>query len=121
VHTHGSMRVFRLRSEEQHIHSRASSAANALLRYSDGMPSERVQELQERVAAYLGRSPTEEDLKAVAAHRANLSTAPPHGQQVVEKVEDVHAFVVRWRRHFIDTMQPAFLDTQWDPEQRFDD
>lgn len=120
VHTHGSLRVSRLRSAEQRIHCRASASANALLRYSATMPPERIQELQEGVAAYLGRPPTEEDLKEVAGHKANLDTSPPHGLQVVEKVEDVHAFVVRWRRHFIDTMNPAFLDSNWDPEQRFE-
>ena len=48
-----------------------------------------------------------------------------HGQSVVAAVtakgpEELRAFVVMWRQHFLDTMRPAHLPTGWSVHHRFE-
>jgi len=41
-----------------------------------------------------------------------------HGFYIVEKVEDLEAFVKRWRRHFVDIHQPKYLPQNWHVEHK---
>ena len=35
------------------------------------------------------------------------------GEQLVEQIEDIEEFIVMWREHFMDTMDPQFIDKEW--------
>jgi len=98
---------------------RVVKACAALRRHSDRIPPERRRILEEIVRHYLRKSGdlSPEDLLV--------------GQQIFEKAESVSSasliggrignaddFAIRWRHHFIKTMNPEFLPPFWDPERR---
>ena len=36
-----------------------------------------------------------------------------NGEMVVKKLENIKEFIVDWRRHFVETMDPKFLPEKW--------
>lgn len=95
---------------------RARTAAGALINHRDKMPPARIEELMNRVRDYYGKYDiTEEDLQeANVLSYLSLENYVYHGQYVVERLHDIESFVKRWRKHFIDTMQPKHLPDGWD-------
>lgn len=87
--------------------------AHALVAYRKKMPPERIRELELRLSRYLGHTPDREELERLSLdyrHQGGLRT---HGAIVAKKIEDIDAFYVRWRQHFVDTMQPQHLPEHW--------
>lgn len=104
---------------------RAKSSAHALVRYLDKIPSERQEYLRNNISEYLGKVVTDEDIEKLAEvprRGAGRYLGDPglfsHGRAVVEKITDFDAFVVRWRKHFCDTMNPQHLHEHWDVNHR---
>lgn len=101
---------------------RARKGAIALLRHGSRMPQERRLELFCWLNDYLGRPPTEDDIKATAG--LLVDTKDPnyksHGKLVVEKLTSLQDFVELWRLHFIASMNPKFLPEGWDPKMPVD-
>lgn len=95
----------------------AVKAARALLHFGHMIPEPRKEFLRGHVRTYLNKEEiTDEDIKEVAGHFA-WKVADNHkcyGQYVMEKIGDVQKFTERWRRHFLQVMQPRFLPKHWD-------
>jgi hypothetical protein len=107
----------------------AMKAARALLHYGDVIPEPRKSALLNTVKEYLQKQPemvwwngnvTPSDIEDVAklfpwsrpeGGRKN------YGEYVVEKIGDIQEFTERWRRHFLDVMEPKFLPAYWDVEK----
>ncbi len=107
-------------------YSAARGAANALLKYSDVIPADKQLVLRARITSYLKKEPTDKDIEWLAniprQGRASKHLGQEglfsHGKAVVEKLEDVDEFVIMWRKHFVDTMNPKFLNKHWDVNHR---
>ena len=102
---------------------RAQAAANALMRYGDSIPAERQVFLHHRMAIYLGREATPADIEELSKlpRTIRLFDNKTAARLVAEKLttyEDYFEFVVMWRKHFVDTMNPKFLHEHWDVNHR---
>lgn len=98
---------------------RVKSAARALLRSKGNIPLERQKMLMLTVQEHFGVDDvTEEDLKEALAMNTVITNENyvPHGLKVYQHVCEnggLIAFESRWRKHFLDTMQPKFLPNMW--------
>ena len=90
--------------------------ANALYRHSDKIPEARRQELYQTLRDYYQKEDiTQEDIEEACDLEGNHSTPAEDeiSKLVVEKTEDLDAFVVMWRQHFVSTVHPRFLPEHW--------
>jgi hypothetical protein len=107
---------------------RVRSAANALLRFRDRMPPERVQHLLNIVNEYLGKEPENSDLlicnDLIVCSRDNVHSNDAfnvgHGEKVAQEIlsegvdgEKFKEFIRRWRQHFLDSVFPKHMPTGW--------
>jgi hypothetical protein len=103
--------------------ARLRSHANALLMYLPVMPPEKVRECLETVRAHYDRPDiTRDDLvtaRGVGSHTPDLDFVTPSRYVVsqLKTVEEVDAFAVRWREHFLKTMRPRFMPSGWTPHR----
>ena len=94
---------------------RASKFANALAQYGDRIPEVRKAEMLDAIEAHLGRAPTAPDIAELAERRVYPTTiGETHGQMVVARVGDLVEFIKLWRKHFVETMAPKHLPSNWD-------
>lgn len=118
--------VVRKLNEEQVRLCKALKTAHLLLtpKKHSQIPSERLEELRQQVAGYMGLPATDEAMRElIATHpyptpqKENASHAELVVAQVLEGgLDGLHEFIKRWRRHFIETMKPQFLSETWDIE-----
>jgi hypothetical protein len=103
----------------------AVKAARALIHYGHEIPEPRKSVLLNTVKEYLKKQPeqpweivvTEYDLEEVAKHFPWKRPEGGHknyGEYVVEKIGDIQLFTERWRRHFLEVMNPQYLPEYWD-------
>lgn len=107
-----------------HADLRASKAARVLKRCPSGIPPDRRAGLERPVRELLGVPegvPLQaQDLETAdaAGRRSDDRAFEAHGKLVLEAVgEEWPALVLRWRRHFVATMEPGFLPEGWNAEQ----
>jgi len=94
---------------------RARGAASTLLTYGNIIPPDRLEELYNRAADYLGREPRRDDLiELLKLSPYNYDNYLDHCHEVVKKITDFTQFAQRWRQLFLDTMQPKFMPNGWD-------
>lgn len=63
----------------------------------------------------------EEHVSAFNAFKAQKSIEFDHGYQVVQQLdthEKIEQFVIRWRKHFIETMNPQYMPEGWSVDFR---
>lgn len=90
--------------------------ARTLMRHGSKIPSDKVLILRSRMAEYLGiglDELTDEHIDRLAKERGR-SIPYDHAKIVMDKVEDLQSFVVEWRKHFAETMEPKFMPKNWD-------
>jgi hypothetical protein len=99
----------------------AVKAARALLHYGHEIPEPRKSILLNTVKEYLKDlnviEVTKEDLEEVASHfpwKRPEGGQKNYGEYVVEKIGDIQVFTERWRRHFLEVMNPQYLPEYWD-------
>lgn len=96
---------------------RAKKAANAILRNGHLMPPERRGKLEQTVATYFGvREITDEHFKKLSESEPNKPVNELHGELVAKQLdtrEKWHEFTVRWRRHFLEVLNPQHLSPHW--------
>ena len=111
VHGTGGIRDERL--------CRVRMAANALINHRHRMPHARIEELLDRLREHYGKHDiTDEDLEtANTVDFLSLEGYVYHGKYVVEHLDDLEAFIKKWRKHFIDTMLPQHLPDGWNQER----
>lgn len=94
---------------------RVRAAAYAIINHGHKMPVERAEALKDRLREYYGHHDiTQEELEE-SAELSYLSSNDhvPHGKYVIEHLDNLEEFVKRWRKHFIDTMDPQYLPDGW--------
>tara|TARA_Y100000310_G_scaffold345437_1_gene465023 strand:- start:2569 stop:3357 length:789 start_codon:yes stop_codon:yes gene_type:complete len=99
---------------------RAISAAKTLLKHGETIPELEKEQLMNRTRAWLQqRVVTKKDLVNLAdAKLERLGNHRTHAQLLFEKIkDDFSGFVMRWRRHFIEKMEPKFMPLGWDADR----
>ncbi|XP_050715029.1 exonuclease 3'-5' domain-containing protein 2-like isoform X2 [Eriocheir sinensis] len=94
------------------------NAASALLKSRSTIPEARVRELEDVVKAYFTVDSISHELLEEAANidaREWIEDYQGHGQRVCQAYmrKGLVELQQRWRRHFIDTMQPEYLPRFW--------
>jgi hypothetical protein len=83
---------------------------------SHRIPEDRKQEMIKYVAEHIGGEVTTERMyDFYQEYEASNGSAP--GKVVVDNLktkQDIQDFIVFWRKHFIDTMNPKFMIDFWD-------
>ena len=117
--------------------AKAKSAAKALLRAGDAIPSDAKRKLLDTVHAYLQSDDvTQAELETLTRvdHRKLNDQYLPQGKVVVDAVTGVglaaggpcsaeaedrlDMFVRQWRQHFLEKLQPRFLPEGWSVDYR---
>jgi hypothetical protein len=110
--------VHGLGGKTDHELLRVAKSAFALKKYGEQIPANRKQQLLAIIQTYAGREVAEEDLDEFTeldwSHFYDKENWVSHGQIVVEKANDPQGFVEMWRKHFIDSMDPAYMPKHWD-------
>jgi hypothetical protein len=98
------------------------SYVNALQKYSDSIPSERVEVMLDFISDWNGSKITLFDLDELSDTFDGMSNVKkgayaPGGKILkswLEKNNDnIHDFIVMWRQHFLDETHPKFLSKHW--------
>lgn len=91
-------------------------AAKTLLEHADKIPEDRKAFMMNIVCSYLNKQDVSmEDLEFLACQKAHVKTnVKNYGQCVAERLENIQEFTERWRKHFVETMNPKFLPDGWD-------
>lgn len=103
------------------ITSQLRSAANALMRYGDQLPPARAEELRQLLKDFYPREATIEDEGQLIEHFAETHHRTNVGRFIASQLttpDEINDFIVRWRTHFIETMDPAFMPEHWSIERR---
>lgn len=94
-------------------------AAAALYRHGDKIPNPKRAEFEDILKAYLKKdSYSKEDCHRTWKTLQKSVQVTPAGLLVAQKITSIDDFAIRWRRHFMKTMDPKFLPELWDPERR---
>lgn len=106
------------------IEYRVRKGAFALARHGRSMSEQRKLEMFDLLCKYMGKTPTEADVKFLADGfiRKGKTTGDykSHGQLVIEKVTDLQEFVELWRYHFLECMKPKYIPEGWNPKTPID-
>lgn len=92
----------------------AVKAAAALLKHADKIPPERTEFLRKKILDW-DRDFVfcESNLKAIVGARVWEIVQQKHARVLLEKFDSLDSFILMWRRHFIDKMDPKFLPEDW--------
>jgi hypothetical protein len=103
-----------IRLEKSYYKVRA--AAFALVGHFDKLPENRKQELTSILKEFFNREVTREDMVLATKLKPYTydETYRTFGQAVVEKIENIEEFIIKWRSHFVKSMQPQYLPEHWD-------
>src|SRR5579871_1215479 len=93
-------------------------AAAALYRHAEKIPAPKRKLFEETVKKYLRKDHLEREDLLVWKKLSRQAEVTPAGQLIAEATEDVDEFAIRWRRHFLKSMNPGFLPDLWNPERR---
>ncbi len=93
----------------------ARKICRTLHKYSSTIPAERVRTLYNEVEEAIGQTITPSLIEELAQSEIDLY----QWQRYVEKIDDIHAFIREWRKHFVDFMKPKYLPKHWDIEGRY--
>jgi hypothetical protein len=112
---------YRNNKAEDAKYFRLRSHANALLNHWDKIPEHRKDFLLADIREHLGKQDvSKEELQQVmeqaVAHTCGMTYYGEHdchGEGVVARLTDIHAFIRQWRQHFVDTMKPKHLPAHW--------
>ena len=79
------------------------------------IPEARRREMLDLIVAVIRHEPSQQDLEELSQRLVNTTEIDDyHGQMVVSRLDDLFAFAMLWRQHFMDMMQPKFLPERWD-------
>ena len=100
---------------------RAASAVRSLRRHRSKIPAKKVAVLEKIIADFFGGAPPE-DAELRRLVRENKTPHKTHSEMLVEQLdgfEELGAFVVRWRKHFLQHMKPQFMPEHWEIDRIF--
>lgn len=90
---------------------KAVNIANTLLKYEQSIPEKRKEELFARISKIFGYNIAYNDLEKVVKE---YSREDSEWKRVTESIDNIFAFMISWRRHFVGHMQPKYLPHLWD-------
>lgn len=94
-------------------------ACAALGRHGDLIPEEKRAPMRAAVEKRFGRSDfSSEELFELKSRVQRSVTYTPPGELIVPLIQDIDAFAVRWREHFLSTMKPKHLPQGWVADRR---
>lgn len=94
-------------------------AAITLHRHGPLLPREKLDRFEAIVKTYLGKKElAPEDAENVFTIIRDGIINTSAAEIIVGRLQDLDAFAIRWRRHFLRHMKPAYLPNLWDPERR---
>ena len=94
--------------------------SKTLLKYGHEIPEPKKTEMYDKIRVYLNKQDiSDEDLKGLT--NKGVWYIPDDYQSpsefVASNITDLQAFAERWRRHFLETMEPKFLPKNWDEKK----
>jgi hypothetical protein len=95
------------------IPERTINAARTLVRYGHLIPSDKKEHILQPLRVHYGRTEISgEDIQEIATldFRSVIDT---RRKTVINASGDLQVFIVRWRKHFVETMHPRFLPSSW--------
>ena len=95
--------------DEYKLRIKIIKAYSALIKHRDKMPEERITFLTNFLVEHLDdtiENILNYDFEVFVDYKSI-------GEQLVEQIEDIEEFIVMWREHFMDTMDPQFIDKEW--------
>lgn len=95
----------------------AAKLAHTLYLHGDKLPEERKQYFHDMISSEIPDFVfTEENLKNLSeiwGKPTRIRLKEPHGKLIVDKLDNIDDFVIMWREHFINTMNPKYLPMDW--------
>jgi hypothetical protein len=88
-----------------------------IIKYWDQLPGDRLETLLEEFKEINGYEPLSFDEmdKFIEDNEDFMFVGNTHSQIVVDAIQDdLSDFIVMWRKHFIDSMNPQFMPEKWD-------
>jgi len=98
---------------------KAISYSFALLRHGEKIPEAKRSIMYDYIKNFLQKSEvssTDLESLSVTHRKREIRT---HGEIVVSQLTDLNPFNIRWRQHFVDTMEPKFLPDYWSVDRIF--
>lgn len=96
---------------------RAGKIANTILRYGNVIPNDKLENLKQNYKDATGLYPIEDNLKITIALVSDgkkwKKNSVEYGKLVVEKLDNIEDFCIRWRQHFIDYAKPEHMPEGW--------
>jgi hypothetical protein len=92
---------------------KAIKNCNTILRGTDGIPDDRVEEIKSQIREFLGRDFMKSDLIEISGVKKNI-LEKTHGQIVMEQIGDIQSFIELWRNHFVEHNECKYLPSNWD-------
>lgn len=106
--------VSNLNRDEVHV----IRCASALDRHGDKIPEAKRKHFEEVVRVYLGKETLEREDLLVWKKMARSAEVTPAGMILAGKIKDIDEFAIRWRIHFLKTMDPKYLPEGWKPDRK---
>ncbi len=89
-------------------------AANALAEFYDVIPEPRKTELLNVLREHYHKQEiTREDILEILKLQPDPK-CKHYGELVVDQLESLDEFVLKWRKHFVEVMKPRYLPAHWD-------
>jgi hypothetical protein len=90
---------------------RMISIARALQCHSEKIPESNKEAMRKDLQSYLGVESLTQDMIEELSSRKK--SHPEDWKKIVDELDDLDEFIKFWRRHFVDTMEPKFLQKGW--------
>ena len=101
------------------MESRVVKHARALYLHGNKIPEKRREVLLQTLRDYFGKQEiTSEDVAVALAIKVEMTVENDGADKVVSQQANLDAFVIMWRQHFVDSMQPQFLSSHWSVNNR---
>lgn len=92
-----------------------SGYAKTLLKFGNQLPEIRKADMLWAIYEEFGHT----DLENIAKNSIAPLGKGERSKEVVENYGDLYDFVLMWRKHFIDTMNPQFISKEWDINKKY--
>ena len=97
---------------------RPGKLANTILRHGSVIPEDNLEKLKNEYKTLTGLEPIEENFIISVELASNddkwkSKKVVDYGKLVVEKIDNIEEFCIRWRQHFIDCVNPQHMPMGW--------
>ncbi len=100
--------------------SKIRGLARAIVRHGSKMPVAKLNELKDKIEQLIDGPLTAEKLTELISSSPERVADQSYidlGKWVVEHTEDLQAFAIMWREHFLNSMKPELMPEGWNKEK----